>query len=405
MLRREFLNCIAGITVYGLSPASIARQRTVNIGVVGGGIVGASIALNLAQAGANVTLFEKAGPAKGATQNSFGFVNPFDLDKHYQALRLQSLLAYRDLDTPLQLGITWGGYINWANDPAEGEVVREYAATLDGTVDAVRMLTADDFHAISPAIVPGTISAAFFSALGGHLDPVWVTYRLLDRARSYGAKLVFPCEVDGLEFRRSRLTGIATQQGKFSLDRLVIAAGVDTPHVLSMAGFDLHLRHSPGILAHSVPIPELTKIVYDGPGGMEFKQMANGRIVGTDHLEAPDILAHSEIRQHVTDFPDPSVRVAHGTRVLQRIATVLPGARGAILDSLTLGFRPMPVDGFPVVGVVPGAPDVYVAVTHSGVTLAPILGRYVAEEVLNESRVEALAPYRPARFAGKPSSA
>jgi len=402
MRRREVLGGIAALSVCGLSSGLSAQPRSLNVGVVGGGIVGASIALHLAQAGANVTLFEAAGPAKGATQNSFGFVNPFDLDKHYQALRLRSLLAYRDLDTLLQLGITWGGYINWANDPAEGEVVRAYAATLDGTEDAVRMLTADDFHAISPAITPGPISAAFFSSLGGHVDPVWVTYRLLDRARSYGAKLLYPCEVYGLEFRNARLTGIATKQGQFALDRLVIAAGVDTPRVLAMAGFDLHLRHSPGILAHSVPIPELTKIVYDGPGGMEFKQMANGRIVGTDHLEAPDTPVHKEIREHVIDFPDRSMRLAHGTRVLQRIASVLPGARGAILDRLTLGFRPMPTDGFPVVGAVPGAAGVYVAVTHSGVTLAPILGRYVAEEVLTDSRIDALAPYRPTRFAGGP---
>jgi glycine/D-amino acid oxidase-like deaminating enzyme len=43
----------------------------------------------------------------------------------------------------------------------------------------------------------------------------------------------------------------------------------------------------------------------------------------------------------------------------------------------------------------------YVVVTHSGVTLAPILGRYVTQEVMSGSRIEALAPFRPERFAGK----
>jgi glycine/D-amino acid oxidase-like deaminating enzyme len=206
--------------------------------------------------------------------------------------------------------------------------------------------------------------------------------------------------VYGLDFRHQRLTGITTSQGKFPVDRLIVAGGVDTPHILSMAGFDLRLRHSPGILAHSVPIPELTKIVYDGPGGMEFKQMANGRIVGTDSLEAPDIPAHGHIRQHRMDFPDATLRAAHGARILKRISTVLPGASDVILDRLTLGFRPMPIDGFPVVGTVPSAPDVYVAVTHSGVTLAPILGRHISQEVLTDSQVDSLAPYRPTRFGG-----
>jgi glycine/D-amino acid oxidase-like deaminating enzyme len=133
---------------------------------------------------------------------------------------------------------------------------------------------------------------------------------------------------------------------------------------------------------------------------MEFKQMASGRIVGTDSLEAPDIAVHGDIRLHPVDFPDAATRAAHGARILQRISSVLPGANDAILDRLTLGFRPMPQDGFPVVGTLPASPDVYAAVTHSGVTLAPILGRYVSEEVLTGSRVEALAPYRPTRFAG-----
>jgi glycine/D-amino acid oxidase-like deaminating enzyme len=59
----------------------------------------------------------------------------------------------------------------------------------------------------------------------------------------------------------------------------------------------------------------------------------------------------------------------------------------------------MPTDGFPVVGAVPGATDIYVAVLHSGVTLAPILGAHVSRELLDEERVEELAPYRSGRFA------
>ena len=58
----------------------------------------------------------------------------------------------------------------------------------------------------------------------------------------------------------------------------------------------------------------------------------------------------------------------------------------------------MPMDDLPVVGSVPGAADVHVVVTHSGVTLAPILGRYVTAELLDGMRVPALARYRPERF-------
>ena len=59
----------------------------------------------------------------------------------------------------------------------------------------------------------------------------------------------------------------------------------------------------------------------------------------------------------------------------------------------------MPMDELPVVGASRHTPDVYVTVTHSGVTLAPILGRWVSSELMDASRIEALAPYRPERFA------
>jgi glycine/D-amino acid oxidase-like deaminating enzyme len=399
MRRREFLHGLTAASAWALSPSVRARGRPPRTVVVGGGIVGTSIAMHLAQAGASVTLLERTGPAKGATEKSFAWLNIYQPDAHYRAVRLQSLLAYRALDVPLQLGITWGGYLNWTDNDAESEPIRAYAAALAGTPYTLRSLNAADLTRISPCITPGVIAAAYFSAIDGHLDPVWATYRFLDRARLLGAKVVFPCEVTGLDFRNQRLAAVATSRGRFAADRIVIAAGTDTPRLLSMAGLSLRLKHAPGILAHSLPIPEVTKMVYDGPRELEFKQMANGRIVGTDAPAPPDIPAHREIRDHAVDFPDDNVRTMHGTRILKRIAAYMPAAKAAILDRLTLGFRPMPLDGFPVVGALPANPDVYVAVTHSGVTLAPILGQYVTQEIVGEKLVDWLAPYRPTRFA------
>ena len=104
------------------------------------------------------------------------------------------------------------------------------------------------------------------------------------------------------------------------------------------------------------------------------------------------------IRDHAIDFPDEPLRAWHGTRVLDKVKAFLPGARAASLDHVTLGFRPMPTDGFPIVGAVPGVADIYVAVTHSGVTLAPVLGEDVRRELLDEQRIDELEPYRPDRF-------
>lgn len=396
--RRELLRGLLGIGTAGLSMPTLAATRALKVGVVGAGIVGASIAMHLARAGAKVTVFEKAAPAQGATQNSFAWVNAFVDDAHYRALRIQSLLAYRDLDKSLALNMVWGGYLNWASDAAEANTVRSNARQLAGTAYPVRTLTPAELAALDPNIVPGPVSDAFFSSIDAHLDPVAVTRRFLDRAAEAGAAVIYPCEVTGLDIRHSRLNGVSTTQGRFAMDRLVVAAGVDSPRVLAMAKFPLALKHAPGILAHSVPLPALTRPVHDAPGGLSFKQMADGSVVGTDAPDPPDIPAHREIRDRAVQFPSDELRAYHGNRILAKIGAFLPGARGAQLDRLTLGFRPVPTDEFPVMGSLPDVSDIHVAVTHSGVTLAPIVGRYTADEVIQGSRIEMFAPYRPERF-------
>ncbi len=396
--RRTFLRALAGLAAAARAPAVWARAAPLRVGVVGGGIIGSSIALHLAEAGARVTLFEKLAPTRGATENSFGFLNIFDPDRSYQQLRLKSFLAWQRLDSALRLGVTWGGYINWAGSEAEAAQVLAAAAMLDGTPYEVRRIDAAEFRRLSPAIEPGPLAAAFYSPFAGHVDPVRLTYRMLARAHALGVEARYPCEVLGVELRGERLTGVRTSRGPVALERLVIAAGVDSPALLATLGYRLPLRHAPGILAHSVPLPLVTRLVYDGPDELEFKQMASGSLVGELHFEPPDIPVHREIRAHRTDFPDAQLRAAHGQRILERIAAVMPRARGARLERLTLGFRPMPADGFPVVGPVPGAAGVHMAVTHSGITLAAILGRHVSGELLSGEPAPELAPYRPTRF-------
>jgi glycine/D-amino acid oxidase-like deaminating enzyme len=145
-------------------------------------------------------------------------------------------------------------------------------------------------------------------------------------------------------------------------------------------------------------LPPLSSRVHDAPGGLSFKQMADGSVVGTDAPSPPDIPAHHDIRDHAMAFPSEELRNDHGKRILTKIAAFLPAAHGARLERLTLGFRPLPMDEYPVMGSLPGAADIHVAVTHSGVTLAPIIGRLTAEEVLRGSRAALFATYRPERF-------
>ena len=93
---------------------------------------------------------------------------------------------------------------------------------------------------------------------------------------------------------------------------------------------------------------------------------------------------------------DELQRNAHAT--LQRLKNMLSGAHDIVLSDVRIGARPMPVDGLPIIGSLPGHPGGYIAVMHSAVTLAPAAGRLVADEVIDALDLEELQGVRPNRF-------
>jgi glycine/D-amino acid oxidase-like deaminating enzyme len=398
MDRRAFLGVAAGAGFFTAGYAAAKVGARLRIGIAGGGILGASIAMHCARAGAAVTLLEKTAPAAGATSKSLAWINPFVDDPHYMALRLDSLARWHALDRPLGMEVVWGGYVSFTDQPGDRGRFATQARELAAAGHPTRMLDDTALKQISPAIDPGMLVEAAWSDLGGHVDPIHATNRYLAAAAAAGARILYPCAVTAIEPVGGLGGGVrvVTSSEELRFDHLVVATGVDAPAMLAPLGYALELVHSPGALVHSKPQPIMTRIVYDGPGPLEWKQMANGSVVGLEASVPPPIPVHADIRDHVMAFP-PGIAEMHGRRILSKFAVYMPGLAQAEVDFVTLGFRPMPADGLPVVGPVPGVPGVSLCVTHSGVTLAAVLGAYMASELIAGRDEPLLSPYRPNR--------
>ena len=183
------------------------------------------------------------------------------------------------------------------------------------------------------------------------------------------------------------MRGVRTTCGAFEADAIVIAAGVATPHVAAMAGLDVPLKDSPGILAHTKPTDRILGRVVLAPGP-HLKQMLDGRIVVGASFDG------TSVEGSATD-----TSLERGEQMLDAAAGLVPEIGNAELDRVTLGWRPLPRDNHPVVGFAPPGSDVYLAVMHSGVTLAPLIGRLAAQEILDDVRVDLLERFRLERFA------
>ncbi len=180
-----------------------------------------------------------------------------------------------------------------------------------------------------------------------------------------------------------------------SFDHVIVATGVDAPALLAPLGHTLPLEYSPG--RWSTPNPCRSSLVaFTKDRRRCSEQMTNGRFVGLEASVPPKLPVHADLWQHPMEFP-PGIAEMHGKRIISKLAVYTPALAKAEVDFMTLGYRPMPTDGFPVVGPVPQAPGVTLCVTHSGVTLAPVLGRHIVSEIIECKSEPLLAPYRLSR--------
>ena len=392
MNRRRFFQIFSGVAVAALPGARKALAAPRRIGVVGGGIMGASITYHLARRGAEVTLFEKTKPASGATANSFAWINATFSKKphHYFHLNRLGALGYRHLERELRgdLEVQWGGSLEWYHEPDRARWLRQQVASHQSWGYPTRLVEVEEFKKLEKNVEPGDVAAASWSEEEGSLDPVRAAEVLVDHAARQGARVVFPCEVTAIDQKWGRLTGVRTTAGDFELDVVVVAAGVDTAKLGAMVGIEVPLVESPGVLAHTKPGERLVDRVVLSPGA-HMKQKLDGRVVAGMGFGAA---------------PSRSGTEEEGQKVLEAGRKYLPGLAKLSLEKVTLGFRPLPKDGYPLIGFPDGAPGVYLAVMHSGVTLCPIVSRLAALEILDGVEVELLASYRHSRFDSKRSS-
>jgi glycine/D-amino acid oxidase-like deaminating enzyme len=168
----------------------------------------------------------------------------------------------------------------------------------------------------------------------------------------------------------------------------VLAAGAMSVEVAGAVGLDVPMIASPGMLAVATPVPPLTdKVVYapGGPGSpVHLRQRPDGTVLLGE-------------RSHEAVAYDPSLE--HARALLSQAARFFPALGRAQLLRMVVAWRAMPADRLPIIGPMPGLESLDLAITPSGVTLEPILGRLVAAEIAEKVPERLLEPLRPGRFA------
>lgn len=354
---------------------------TQRIIVVGAGIIGASIAWHLAAAGAEVTVLDGGEAGGVATPCSFAWINAtWGNPEPYFRLRMRAMAEWRRLAAAVpEIPLRWCGGLRWDLEPDEVEAfARQHAAWGYG----VRKVGLAEVARLEPSLLTPP-DLALHVAEEGAVEPGTATLALLRAAEGLGAGIVTGQAVRRLTTRAGRVIGVETDAGPLAAEEVVVAAGTGTAVLLATVGVELPMDDSPGLLVHSHPHAPLLQGLVMAPE-LHMRQSAEGRI-----LAAADFGGSEP-----GDDPAATARAVFATA-----KSMLRGAEDLTLDFHTVGCRPMPADGFPAIGRLEELQGIYVAVMHSGITLAPAVGLFVRDEILRGERNPLLAPYGLSRLA------
>lgn len=363
-----------------------------NIVVIGAGIVGANVAFRLVEGGAKVTVVEAGRVGDGTSARSFAWTNAHrKTPRAYHDLNIGGMQAHRALRERFPQGGWWhgAGTVEWAAPGEDRDVFNDRVERLRDWGYAAEIIDRARLREIEPDIDPVAVGDApigFFPD-EGWVDPVLITHTLLREAVRLGATLLTEQGPARLVVRGGKAVGVACAAGEIPADLVVNCTGCWSNSITDEKRLQVPLAPTSGMLAYTAPVAANLRTVVlaaqchmraDGAGRIVIRQ---------DHYDRT-ILPGTPV--------DTALREA--SELVAIAAQVVPSIGRAKAEAVRIGVRALPADGKPAIGPIGGLAGYYVAVTHSGVTLAPFLGQLITEEILSGKERNELAAFRPNRF-------
>ena len=361
---------------------------TVDVCIVGGGLLGATTAYYAARAGKKVLLLEGSELASGASGAAFGGVSigiysysSARVPLSYVELSKASLALYQEaqeeIGAPLDLDAP--GSIDPFYSEEGTRRGRERAEGLKACGVPCEFLDYKQIKEIEPAVSAVAVSA-IYCPVDAHVTPLCVVWAFAKAARGYGAEIRTNVRVESLIRRGDRVIGVLSSEGAIHADTVVNTAGLGAPRLTDSIGLRIPVDASRGQMFVTERIPPLLRTYVHN-----IKQTPSGTIV----LGAT--------RENGCTDTDTTVE---GTReILDWAVRLIPALANVKLLRSWAGIRPVPPDGYPIIGRPDGIDGLLIAVMHRGVTLAPVVGSILADLAISGSTRHDIDPYRLSRFA------
>ncbi|MGZ5307411.1 MAG: NAD(P)/FAD-dependent oxidoreductase [Actinomycetota bacterium] len=386
-----------------------------DVAVVGGGIVGAACAYELARAGASVTLIERDELAAGASGRTQGwFVLPEDpvLEPMARATLPEYLDVAASAALPVWIDPEPVGHLLVALESQDVPRAQHALSSASAQGVEIRPLDATELREAEPAVTSDAV-AGWLLHQGHRLDPAALTVALALAAKASGADIRHHLRVRALIEDGDTIRGVVTDDGPIHADTVVVAAGPWSTSLLDPIGIRMQVSGARGWIVRVAPSEgSLRHLIEhagwrDAPERLAAVARPSAARVATDgmpqaevgallHLH-PDgtVLVGSSRQAWITPEPeDPSVP----RRQLAAAIRLVPSLAEARVLSAWWGLRPITPDERPLVGAVRDGLVVATGHGSEGVILGAGTAKLVTSIVMGGSPPFDPAPFDPFRF-------
>jgi len=371
------------------------HPRTAGIVIIGGGVVGCSIAYQLARRGVrDVLVLERDAVGAGTTSKAAGGIRAQFPTETEIRFSLESIRAFERFEN--EFGVDPGyrkiGYlflISRADDLAgfEKRVALQRRLGVD-----VRIIAPSEAQALVPALRVDDLIAAVWGPDDGMAGPAEVTNAFARRARELGARIVEGVDVVAIVREGGRVTGVDTSHGPVAAPVVVNAAGPAAARVGRLAGIDVPVHPRRRHIFFTEPFPEIpgpVPLTTDRESGFYFRKELEQLLLSPGDVEdVGDDLAVAVDRAKIDE-------------TVEKAMHRLPVIEKARIAGGWAGLRPLTPDDHAIIGWAPGVEGFFLAVGFGGHGFqhSPATGRHVADWIVDGKPSMDLSLFDPARFA------
>lgn len=351
--------------------------------IVGGGIIGSSIAFQLAKRGARIIMLEKekmASQASNAAAGMLGAQSEFSSDSPLIPLALKSRAMFphivKELNelTGIDIGLVQKGLVKIAFTDEELEALQEQYHFWNSRDAHVNWLDQHELQQLE-SNVTGDFQGAMYIRNDGQVRAPDLSQAFREAAKVYGVEMREHKEVISLLKKQGRICGVITDNETIYADSVVIAGGAWSAQLLKETNLDLNMYPVKGeCLSVLTETPLIETTIFSKDGCYIVPKKGNRLLIGATSI------AHTF---------ETTVSVKGIYHLLKRAQTMIPKLADAKLEKVWSGIRPQTKDGLPFMGEHPQVKGLWVATGHyrNGILLSPITGVLLAD-LIDGKRIE-----------------